>query len=72
MYCVNKAIKHRLLLRPETWEMALTPNKINSMGMGCTVTEVEDKTPWQEATKAVLEENIAGMEDVYEAIVALQ
>ena len=40
--------------------------------MGCTVTEVEDKTPWQEATKAVLEENIAGMEDVYEAIVALQ
>ena len=40
--------------------------------MGCTVNEVEDKTVWQEATKAVLEENIAGMEDVYEAIVALQ
>ena len=40
--------------------------------MGCTVTEVEDKTPWQEATKAVLEENIAGMEDLYEQILALQ
>ena len=34
--------------------------------------EVEDKTVWQEATKAVLEANIAGMEDIYEAIVALQ
>ena len=40
--------------------------------MGCTVTEVEDKTPWQEATKAVLEENIKGMEDIYEQIMALQ
>lgn len=39
---------------------------------GCTVIEVEDKTPWQEATKAVLEENIAGMEDIYEQILALQ
>ena len=39
---------------------------------GCTITEVEDKTPWQEATKAVLESNIAGMESIYEAIVALQ
>ena len=40
--------------------------------MGCTVTEVEDKTPWQEATKGVLEANIAGMEDIYEQILALQ
>jgi TRAP-type C4-dicarboxylate transport system substrate-binding protein len=40
--------------------------------MGCTVTEVEDKTPWQDATKDVLAANIAGMEDVYEAIMALQ
>ena len=39
---------------------------------GCTVIEVEDKTPWQEATKAVLEENIAGMEDIYDQIMALQ
>ena len=40
--------------------------------LGCTINEVEDKTVWQDATKGVLEENIAGMEDIYEAIVALQ
>ena len=40
--------------------------------MGCTVNEVEDKTVWQDATKAVLEANIAGMEDIYEAIMALK
>lgn len=40
--------------------------------MGCTINEVEDKTPWQEASKAVLEANIAGMEDLYEQIVALK
>ncbi|MBR1407751.1 MAG: TRAP transporter substrate-binding protein [Clostridia bacterium] len=40
--------------------------------LGCTVTEVEDKTPWQEATKDVLNANIAGMEDIYDAILALQ
>ena len=39
---------------------------------GATIIEVEDKTPWQEATKAVLDENIAGMEDIYEQILALQ
>jgi len=42
------------------------------IGMGVTINEVEDKTPWQEATKAVLEENIAGMEDIYDQIVALK
>ena len=39
---------------------------------GVTIIEVEDKTPWQEATKAVLDANIAGMEDIYEQILALQ
>ena len=39
---------------------------------GATIIEVEDKTPWQEATKSVLEANIAGMEDIYEQILALQ
>jgi len=39
---------------------------------GVTIIEVEDKTPWAEATKAVLEANIAGMEDIYEQIMALQ
>ena len=40
--------------------------------MGITINEVEDKTPWQEATKDLLDKNIAGMEDVYEAIQALK
>ena len=39
---------------------------------GATIIEVEDKTPWQEATKSVLEDNIKGMEDLYEQIMALQ
>ena len=40
--------------------------------MGCTINEVEDKTPWVEATQDVLNANIAGMEDIYEAIMALK
>ena len=43
VYCLNKAIKHRKVLRPETWEMALTPDPHSSMGMGCTVTEWHGK-----------------------------
>lgn len=37
VYCLNKAIKHKLLLSAETWDEALTPSPINDMGMGCTV-----------------------------------
>ncbi len=40
--------------------------------LGATITEVEDKTAWQEATKDVLTANIAGMEDIYEQIIALK
>ena len=43
MYCLNKAIKHRLLLKPETWEQVLTPSPINSMGMGCTIIQWHGK-----------------------------
>ena len=43
VYCLNRAIKNRALLRPETWEMALTPDPLSSMGMGCTVTEWHGK-----------------------------
>ena len=39
---------------------------------GATIIEVEDKTPWQEATKDVLAANISGMEDIYDQILALQ
>lgn len=38
VYCLNRAIKHRLLLAPATWAEALTPSPLNQMGMGCTVT----------------------------------
>lgn len=38
VYGLNKAIKHKLLLNPETWQEVLTPSPLNSMGMGCCVT----------------------------------
>lgn len=37
VYALNRAVKQKLLLKEQTWEMALTPSPINSMGMGCTV-----------------------------------
>lgn len=36
---------------------------------GCNVVDVEDKTPWQEAVKDVVAENIVGKEDLYQQIV---
>lgn len=38
VYALNRAIKHRLLLKPETWAAALTPSPINQKGFGCTLT----------------------------------
>lgn len=43
VYCLNRAIKERLLLKRETWEEVLTPSPLNSMGMGCTVTDWHGK-----------------------------
>lgn len=37
VYCLNKAIKHKLLLKPETWQEVLTPSPLNDMGLGCRV-----------------------------------
>lgn len=37
VYCLNKAIKNRLLLSEESWQEILTPSPLNSMGMGCSV-----------------------------------
>jgi len=37
VYCLNRAIKNRLLLREETWQQVLTPSPVNDKGMGCTV-----------------------------------
>ena len=37
IYRLNIAIKEKLLLKEETWEMALTPSKLGAFGMGCAV-----------------------------------
>lgn len=39
---------------------------------GCNIIEVTDVTPWQEATKSVIEENTKGLEDLYQQILDLQ
>lgn len=39
---------------------------------GCNVVEVEDLTPWQEATAQVITDNTKGMEDLYQQIVDMQ
>ena len=36
-YCLNRAIKCRMLLKSVTWDEVLDPSPLNSMGMGCTV-----------------------------------
>jgi CubicO group peptidase (beta-lactamase class C family) len=37
VYCLNRAIKHRLLLTEESWREILTPSPVCSFGMGCRV-----------------------------------
>ena len=37
VYCLNRAIKQKLLLKSETWDKVLTPSPLNDMGFGCTV-----------------------------------
>ena len=39
---------------------------------GVNIIEVEDITPWQEAVKPVIEENIKGLEDYYQKIVDMK
>ena len=43
-YALNKAVKHRMLLKPETWDQVLTPSPINRKGLGCTITKWHGKT----------------------------
>ena len=38
VYCLNKAIKHKMLLTEESWDAILSPHPLNSMGLGCTIT----------------------------------
>lgn len=44
VYCLNLAIKHKKLLKPETWDLILTPSKINVFGLGCQVWGWHGKT----------------------------
>lgn len=37
VYALNRAVKHRLILKPDTWDMALTPAPVSGFGMGCYV-----------------------------------
>ena len=43
VYCLNKAIKHKLLLSEQAWEQVLTPCPLNYKGKGCTVTQWHGK-----------------------------
>ncbi len=44
LYCLNKAIKNRMLLKSETWDKILTPHPLNKMGKGCFVLDYQGKT----------------------------
>lgn len=43
VYCLNRAIKHRLLLAKESWNEILTPSPVCSFGMGCRVNDWHGK-----------------------------
>lgn len=43
VYALNRAVKHRLLLKPETWDLVLTPSPLNKKGLGCAVTKWHGK-----------------------------
>ncbi len=44
IYCLNKAVKNRQLLKSETWEEILKPHPLNNMGKGCFVLDYQGKT----------------------------
>lgn len=39
VYALNRAVKHKLLLKEETWNTILTLNKKSGFGMGCIIIE---------------------------------
>jgi len=43
VYCLNKVVKHRLLLKPESWEQILTPSPLSGKGFGCAVIKWGEK-----------------------------
>ena len=47
VYCLNLAIKHKKLLKKETWNEILTSSPITGYAMGCVVTKWNGKTKIQ-------------------------
>lgn len=43
VYCLNKAINEKLILKNETWDMVLSTHPINGFGMGCIVEKHDGK-----------------------------
>ena len=43
VFCLNQAIKHKMLLKPETWEEVLSPGPISTFGFGCRITQWHGK-----------------------------
>lgn len=43
VYCLNLAIKHKKLLKPETWAQILTPSPISTFGLGCILQDWHGK-----------------------------
>ena len=43
VYALNRAIKNKTMLKPETWQQILTPYPINSFGCGCMVSDWHGK-----------------------------
>lgn len=56
-------------MNSETKEQEVMDELLND---GVTFVEVTDITPWREACSAVIEENIAGYEELYQQILALE
>lgn len=44
VYRLNHAVKHKLLLSPESWKEILTPSDVGVFGLGCQVANWHDKT----------------------------
>ncbi len=62
VYCLNKAIKNRLLLSNETWEEVLTPSPISGFGMGCRVND------WNGKQRIIHNGGLVGFRTLHEQI----
>ena len=43
VYCLNKAIKNKVMLSEKAWEEILTPSPVNTMGKGCRISDWHGK-----------------------------